>query len=89
MSAETDRILAGLNNLAAKDFGLMTRDRAIKAGLKAYFVDRLLASRRWTVIFPTVYALGPVNDSRLAKLRAALLWYGEGGVLSHSTAAEL
>lgn len=89
MSAATDHILAGLNNLAAKDFGLMTRDRAIEAGLKPYFIDRLLASRRWTVVFPSVYALGPVDGSRLAKLRAALLWYGEGGVLSHSTAAEL
>lgn len=89
MSAKTDGIMAGLNNLAAKDFGLMTRERAVQAGLKPYFVDRLVASRRWTVIFPSVYALGPVNDSRLAQLRAALLWYGEGGVLSHSTAAEI
>lgn len=89
MGEEIVSIVAGLNRVAASQYGLLTRRAALDAGLKEYVVDRMVETKRWTVIHPGVYALGPLVEGREAVLRAALLWCGGGAVLSHTTAAEL
>lgn len=46
-----------------------------------------MRSRGWTRSLPNVYLLPGVPQGDAGRLRAALLWAGEGAVLSHNSAA--
>ena len=54
--------------------------QAVRAGLTAAQVDRLVARRRWVPLHPRVYRASehPLTDE--ARLRAAVLWAGDGAV---------
>jgi len=75
--------------LARFQEGVVTRQQALGAGLSASAVVSKVRNARWRQIHRGVYATftGPV--SRQARLWAAVLYAGEGALLSHETAAEL
>jgi hypothetical protein len=69
--------------------GVVTRVQALGSGLSQGAIKHRLASGRWQRLHEGVYATfsGPVPPK--ASLWAAVLYAGEGAVLSHETAAEL
>ncbi len=67
--------------------GVITREQAMAAGLTPGGVDHRLRLRRWRPLHPRVYLTsGYVVDAEAA-VRAAVLWAGEGAVLSGAAAA--
>lgn len=69
--------------------GVVSRRQALAAGLSSAAIEARLRSGRWTRVYDGVYATfsGPVPRS--AWLWAAVLYAGDGAVLSHRSAAEL
>lgn len=60
--------------------GVVSRAQALRAGLTAPQIDRLVARRRWAPLHPRVYLAGVHRPSDEARLRAAVLWAGDGAV---------
>ncbi|MDT7579146.1 MAG: hypothetical protein QOK35_410 [Pseudonocardiales bacterium] len=67
--------------LLDRQAGVVGRAQALAAGLAPREVDRLLARRLWCPVHPRVYrAAGrPLTDE--ARVRAAVLWAGDGAVV--------
>lgn len=82
-------IETGVRNLASRNHGVISRARAIEAGLKRSRVDWLVASGKWEAIYEGVYRIAGSAEDRGQRLAAVLAWAGDGAVLSHFTAAEL
>ena len=78
-----------LNQISARQHGLITRRQAIDAGLSASAVQRRLLDHRWTPMRSGVYAVGGVPPTWEQTVMAACLAGGEGAVASHATAARL
>lgn len=78
-----------LRNQARLQHGVVTRRQALDAGLSCDSIRSKVKYRRWTRVLPGVYALDPGKLSREGTLWAAVLWAGEGAVLSHESAAEV
>ena len=75
--------------IAEKQFGLIARQQAVRAGMSAAGVGRRLASRRWLQVLPGVYRLAGSPISWEQSLKAATLWGGDKCAVSHETAASL
>jgi hypothetical protein len=76
-----------LQNLIARQAGVITRGQAIGAGLSAAAVDRRLRLRRWQPVHPGVYLAAGHHLDDEARARAAVLWAGPGAALSGLAAA--
>jgi hypothetical protein len=76
-----------LDVLLARQAGVISREQAIGAGLTAGAVDHRLRLRRWRPVHPQVYVIGPQPIDDEVRARAAVLWAGEGAVLSGAAAA--
>ena len=76
-----------LQDLIARQSGVISRGQALDAGLTPAAVDDRLRLRRWRPVHPGVYLAGghPCDDE--ARVRAAVLWAGPGAVLSGLAAA--
>ncbi|MFP5023115.1 hypothetical protein [Pseudonocardia phyllosphaerae] len=72
--------------LVERQHGLVTRAQALGAGLSPDAIDRRLATRRWVPVHPRVYreASHPAGDEQ--RVRAAVLWAGDGAVLCGAAA---
>lgn len=71
-----------LDALLARQAGVISRDQALAAGLSRDMIDHRIMLRRWRPLHPRVYlAAGHRLDDEVA-VRAAVLWAGEGAVLS-------
>jgi predicted transcriptional regulator of viral defense system len=77
-----------VDDLAAAQHGMVTRQQLLAAGLTARMVSRWLAAGRLRLVHRGVYQVGPVT-SPLGPEQAALLACGKHAVLSHWTAARL
>ena len=73
--------------LAARQAGVVSRDQALRAGLTAARIDRLLARRRLRPLLPRVYLAAGHPPGDEARVRAAVLWAGPGAVLVGAAAA--
>lgn len=82
-AAVDDRVHAVLLRQA----GVISRAQAMAAGMSADTVDRRLATRRWHPVHPRVYRDDGYPESDRTRVRAAVLWAGEGAVLSGAAAA--
>ena len=78
-----------LDEVAARQHGVMSRAQCLAAGLTEDAVRARLAAGRWCRLHPGIFApfTGPVT--RTALLWAALLHAGDGAMLSHESAGEL
>ena len=76
-----------LAELVAAQGGLLTRAQALQHGLSPDAVDRRLAARHWVPVQPRVYrdTRHPVTEE--LRVRAVVLWAGEGAVLTGAAAA--
>src|SRR4051794_19539736 len=75
--------------LATDQDGVVGHDQLRLVGVTKDAVHRRVRAGRLHVVLPAVYAVGHSSLSWRGKLRAAVLWGGEEGLLSHMTAAGL
>jgi very-short-patch-repair endonuclease len=78
-----------LRNLARRQYGVVSRSQALRAGLTADMIKFRVRSDRWRQIHTGIYATFTGVPGRNAQLWAAVLSAGPGAILSHETAAEL
>ncbi len=76
-----------LDHILARQGGVVSRAQALRAGLSRDAVDHRLRCRRWIPLHPCVYLASGHRYDAEVKVRAALLWAGEGAVLSGVAAA--
>jgi very-short-patch-repair endonuclease len=69
--------------------GVVSRRQALRAGMTPDAIRAKVRSRRWQTLHWGVYAIFSGPPSRRARLWAAVLWAGDGAMLSHHTAAEV
>lgn len=79
----------GLLRVAADQHGVISRSRAVRAGLSADQIERRVRSGRWERVLPGVYRIEGAPLTWQARLSAVSLWAGPGAVFSHRTAASL
>lgn len=73
--------------ILVRQAGVISRDQAVAAGLSRDAVDRRVRLRHWHPLHPRVYLAGGHRLDDEVRVRAALLWAGEGAVLSGTAAA--
>ena len=76
-----------LDVLLARQAGVISREQALRAGLGAATVDRMVRTRRWRPLHPRVYRVPGYGTDDEARARVAVLWAGDGAVLSGTAAA--
>jgi hypothetical protein len=69
--------------------GIVSRGQARRAGWSDRQIGHRLKSGRWQRVYPHTFATFSGPLTRAGRLWAAVLWAGEGAVLSHETAAEI
>ena len=72
-----------------KQFGLITRIQALRAGLSERQIDHRLQSGMWRLVHPRVYAASEYPVDWLQRSMAACMWAGPPSALSHRSAALL
>jgi hypothetical protein len=72
--------------IAARQHGLVTRQQALHAGLRADAIRARVHSGRWLAIRYDVYAIGGMPPTWEQAVLAAVLAFGPGAVASHATA---
>lgn len=76
-----------IDALLARQAGVISRRQALSAGLTRDAVDHRVRLRRWRPLHPQVYlAAGHRRDDEVA-VRGAVLWAGDGAVLTGEAAA--
>jgi very-short-patch-repair endonuclease len=80
---------AAIARIAARQHGAISRLQLLGLGLSADAIDRRIQAGRLHPIHRGVYAVGHPNLSREGRYLAAVLFAGEGAVLSHCAAADL
>jgi hypothetical protein len=76
-----------LDDLLGQQAGVISREQALGAGISRDSIDHRVRARRWKPIHPCVYlAAGHRLDDEV-RVRAALLWAGDGAILSGRAAA--
>jgi very-short-patch-repair endonuclease len=76
-----------LDTILARQAGVISRDQALEAGLSRDAVDNRLRLRRWRPLHPRIYLANGHRFDDEVQVRGALLWAGEGAVLSGVAAA--
>jgi len=76
-----------VTGLAERQGGVVSRAQLLALGLSDSAISRWTAAGRIHRLLPTVYAVGHRAVCLEGRLRAALLYTGDGAVLSHLTAA--
>jgi Transcriptional regulator, AbiEi antitoxin len=89
LSCMVSELPSTLRYLAKRQYGVVSRSQAIRAGLSPDMIKFRVRSDRWQQLHPGVYATFTGIPSRGTWLWAALFAAGPGSVLSYQTAAEL
>ena len=79
---------APLHDLAHRQDHVVSRSQLTALGVSPATI-RWNAGRNWRVLLPRIYLLSPERPTQHQRLRAALLWGGEGAVLAGPSAARL
>jgi very-short-patch-repair endonuclease len=77
------------HQLAAEQFGVISRVQALAAGLSSAAISRRIKRGTWERVLPGVYGVVGAPASQPREIMAAVLWAGEGAVISHGTAGVL
>src|SRR5215218_3504406 len=73
--------------LLVRQAGVISRRQALALGMSGDAVDRRISGRRWRPLHPRVYLTEGQRLTAEARVRAAMLWAGDGAVLSGLAAA--
>jgi very-short-patch-repair endonuclease len=76
-------------DVAASQYGVITKQQALDAGMTERQVDHRVAERRWLIVHPGVYRVSGAPMSARQRAMAACLWLGDDAAVSHTTAARL
>ncbi len=76
-----------VRQVAKAQEGVIGRGQLTDCGLSGGDISRWISQGRLIRILPSVYAVGHAHLTWRARLVAALLYAGEGSILSHQTAA--
>jgi very-short-patch-repair endonuclease len=90
MSRAYRRPLDICTKLAATQYGLITRNQALQAGLSRDAIKRLLTEGIWQRVHQGTYALwtpSARSERWRQRLMAGVLWLGKGSAVSHQAAA--
>jgi very-short-patch-repair endonuclease len=74
--------------IASRQFGLIEHQQACKF-LSDAAIGRRLKAKLWERVMPRVYRIAGAPTSRKQSAMAAVLWGGDGALVSHGTAALL
>jgi very-short-patch-repair endonuclease len=77
------------SDVAARQLGLITQKQALRLGLSRSTIGRRAQSGAWVRILPGVYRIAAVPVTERQSALAAVLWGGEGAVLSHASAGAI
>jgi very-short-patch-repair endonuclease len=72
---------------AGEQHGVFTHADVAEAGLSASAITRRVRAGVWVRVLPGVYRLGGTEPTARTDAMAAVLWAGEGSLISHATAA--
>src|ERR1051326_6587337 len=86
MDKEADR---QCRNLAASQYGVLTRTQSLKSGLSEDAAFRRMRTGAWEPVLPSVYRVAGTPVTWFQRLMAAALWAGPGAAISHRAAAAL
>jgi hypothetical protein len=75
--------------IASRQYGVITRQQALDAGLTERTLDRRLANNRWSRAHTCVYLIGGSADTWERRATAAMFACRNSGALSHLTAAAI
>lgn len=75
--------------LMRRQYGLITRDQALRCGLNPQQIAWLLTSGRWRLVRPDVYEIAGTPPTWEQAVLAAVFAGGEGVAASHGTAGQL
>ncbi len=79
----------GLEQFAAKQYGVFTRGQARALGVADGVLARGITNGRWLRVLPATYRVAAVLPSYRQRAMAAVLWSSPDGLASHFTAARL
>jgi len=75
--------------VAAPQFGVISRQQALRAGVSREMITHRLEKGRWEIMLPSVYRIVGACDSAEQRLMAACLWGGAGAVAIRRSAAAI
>jgi hypothetical protein len=84
-----DGVEHAIATLAARQYGVVTREQLVSAGLGPRAINHRLSAGRLHRLHASVYAVGHVAPRNEMRWLAAVLACGPGAVLSHRSAATL
>ena len=76
-----------LHDLVRRQGGVLGLRQAVEHGVSAATVQRRAREGAWTRLHPAVYLLAGHRLTDEARVRAALLWAGDGATVSGAAAA--
>ncbi len=79
----------GMAELAGRQYGVVSRQQLASIGMAESAIDRRIRAGRLHQLHRGVFAVGHRVVVREGRLLAAVLYVGDGAVLSHRSAAEL
>ncbi len=80
---------AACRQLAASQYGCITRKQALRLGMTDAALDRRVRNATLLVVLPGTYRFAAAPESRLSHLMAIQLWAGADAFFSHRTGAAL
>jgi len=80
---------ADLFDLAAAQYGVVSRTQTLDTGLSARQIEIRIEVGRLTVVHPGVYRVAGAPTTGRLRAMAACLWLGTDALVSHLTAAAL
>jgi very-short-patch-repair endonuclease len=86
---ESREMDAALATLATRQHGVVSRDQLVRLGFGRRGIVRRIEAKRLHPLHRGVYAVGHRRLSREGRYLAAVLFAGEGALLSHCSAADL
>jgi very-short-patch-repair endonuclease len=76
-----------LDDLVARQAGVLALHQAVELGMSAATVQRRVRQGSWTRLHPAIYLVGGHRMTDEARIRAAWLWAGEQAAISGAAAA--
>ncbi len=77
------------SQIAGRQFGVITREQALAAGMTSRQVERMLKSSEWCRLLPSTYSVAAAAPSLQQHAMAATSWGGPDAAVSHETACAL
>lgn len=86
--ADPTHIQRRVNKKLDSQFGVISRKQALALGISRTEIETKLKKEIWVPVLPGIYKVGGSPATREQRLMAAVLWAGDGAVVSHRSAAD-